>query len=106
MPRNRWATLGICAWVVERRISLKDRVLASCHYHMAALYENSRPKTLVEAARARRIALKMTLREFSKAIGRNMWSISEWENGRAIPQKSSRQRLVAWLGYDPEASTK
>lgn len=98
--------LGICAWVVERRVSLKMRVLQSCHYHMTAFHAGSEPKTLIGAVRARRIASKMSLREFSKVIGRNMWSISEWETGRAVPSKSSRQKLVDWLGYDPEASGK
>ena len=96
--------LGICSWVVERCISLKDRVLPSCHYHMAAFHANSIPKTLIEAVRARRIALKMTLREFSKVIGRNLWAVSVWENGRAVPRKSNRKRLVEWLGFDPEAN--
>ena len=43
------------------------------------------------------------LREFAKAIGRSMYSISDWENGRAIPRQSSRRQLVDWLGFDPEA---
>jgi DNA-binding transcriptional regulator YiaG len=69
---------------------------------MTTFHERSNPKTLIEAVRARRIALKMTLREFSKIIGRNMWTVSEWENGRATPKPSSRKRLIKWLGYDPE----
>ena len=69
---------------------------------MTAFHASSKPKTLIEAVRARRIALKMSLRELSKIIGRNMWAISEWENGRVVPRKSSRERLVAWLGFDPE----
>ena len=77
--------------------------MPSCHYHMAAFHVGNRPKTLIEAVRARRIALKMTLREFSKVIGRNLWAVSEWENGRAVPRQSSRERLVVWLGFDPEA---
>ena len=71
---------------------------------MAAFHAKSVPKTLIEAVRARRIALKMTLREFSKIVGRNMWTVSEWENGRAIPKPSSRERLIEWLGCDPEAT--
>ena len=70
---------------------------------MVALHANKMPATLLDAVRARRIALKMTLREFSKVIGRNMWTISEWENGRAVPRLSSRERLVQWLGHDPDA---
>ena len=104
-PYQPGAALGICSWVVERRIRLKDRVLPSCHYHMAAFHASSRPKTLIEAVRARRIALKMTLREFSKVIGRNLWAVSEWENGRAVPRQSSRERLLEWLGFDPEATS-
>lgn len=96
------AALEICSWVVELRINLKYRVLSSCHYHMVTLHANSIPTTLIGAVRARRIALKMTLQEFSKIIGRNMWTVSEWENGRAVPRPSSRQRLVGWLGFDPE----
>jgi DNA-binding transcriptional regulator YiaG len=69
---------------------------------MASFHANSQPKTLIEAVRARRIALKMNLRNFSKTIGRNMWSVSEWENGRAVPRKSSRRKLIEWLGFDPE----
>jgi DNA-binding transcriptional regulator YiaG len=95
--------LGICAWHVERRISLKKRVLAGCHYHMAALHSNIHPVTLIEAVRARRIALKMPLREFAVAIGRSIDSISAWENGHAVPRRSTRKRLVEWLGFDPEA---
>jgi len=70
---------------------------------MLALHAKSMPTTLVEAVRARRIALKMTLREFSKIIGRNMWAISEWENWRVVPRRSSQERLIQWLGYDPDA---
>ena len=95
--------LGICAWHVERRISLKNRVLAGCHYHMAALHSNIRAATLIEAVRARRIALKMPLREFDTAIGRSIDSISAWENGHSVPRSSTRKRLVEWLGCDPEA---
>jgi DNA-binding transcriptional regulator YiaG len=69
---------------------------------MVALHANSIPSTLIEAVRAQRIALKMTLWEFSKIIGRNMWTISEWENGRAVPRRSSRERLIQWLGHDPD----
>ncbi len=73
---------------------------------MTAFHANSEPKTLIEAVRAKRITMKMSLREFAKVIGRCMWSISEWETGRTIPRKSSRQKLMDWLGYDPEASAK
>jgi DNA-binding transcriptional regulator YiaG len=73
---------------------------------MASFHAQSIPKTLIEAVRARRIALKMTLREFSKIIGRNMWTISEWENGRAVPRPSSRQLLVEWLGFDLEVNVR
>jgi transcriptional regulator with XRE-family HTH domain len=68
---------------------------------MKSFHANSFPKSVIEAVRARRIALGMSLREFSKVIGRSMWAISEWENGRAIPRKKSREKLVAWLGLDP-----
>jgi DNA-binding transcriptional regulator YiaG len=70
---------------------------------MVAFHANSIPTTLIKAVRARRIALKMTLREFSKVIGRNMWTISEWENRRAVPRRSSRERLIQWLDRDPDA---
>lgn len=82
---------------------LKERVLMSCHYPMTTFHSASQPKTLVEAGRARRIALKMTLREFVKAIGRSMYSISKWENGHTIPRSDTRKILVDWLGSDPEA---
>ena len=39
---------------------------------------------------------------FSRLIDRCMWAVSEWENGRVVPKKDSRIRLVAWLGYEPE----
>jgi DNA-binding transcriptional regulator YiaG len=97
------AALGICSWIVERRIKLEERILPSCHYHLPTLHANSVPKSLIEAVRARRIALKMTLREFSKTIGRTIWTISEWENRRAVPKRSSRERLIQWLGFNPEA---
>jgi DNA-binding transcriptional regulator YiaG len=71
---------------------------------MANFHAKAKPKTLIEAVRARRIALKMTLREFSKIIRRNMWTVSEWENGRAVPKPCSRKRLIEWLGFDPEAN--
>jgi len=100
---NPGAMLGICSWRVERHISLKERVLASCHYHMAVLHGHHCPKTLIEAVRSRRIALKMKLRGFATAIGRSMYSISSWENGRTIPRKSTRRLLVEWLGFDPES---
>ncbi len=102
-PYQPGATLGICAWSVKRRILLKRRVLQNCHYHMVAFHANSKPKTLIEAVRAKRIALGISLRQFSKIIGRNMWSISEWENGRARPRASGRKLLIDWLGYDPES---
>ncbi len=70
---------------------------------MVAFHANSKPKTLIEAVRAKRIALGISLRQFSKIIGRNMWSISEWENGRARPRASGRKLLIDWLGYDPES---
>jgi len=69
---------------------------------MVAFHANSKPATLIEAVRARRIALGISLRQFSEIIGRNMWSISEWETGRALPRASGRKLLVSWLGYDPE----
>ena len=101
--RDLGAALGICAWVVRQYIPLKRRVLQNCHYHMVAFHANSKPATLIEAVRARRIALGISLRQFSEIIGRNMWSISEWETGRALPRASGRKLLVSWLGYDPEA---
>lgn len=78
-------------------------MLPSCHYHLTDLHAHNNPKTLIEAVRARRITLKMSLQELSKIIGRNMWAISEWENGHVVPRRSSRERLIQWLGYDPEA---
>jgi hypothetical protein len=53
---------------------------------MTARHAHSIPKALIAAVRARRIALRMTIREFSKQIGRDMWIDSEWENGRAVPR--------------------
>ena len=73
---------------------------------MVAFHANSTPTSLIEAVRARRIALKMTLRQLSKVIGRNMWAISEWENGHVVPRRSTRERLIRWLGYDPDAVEK
>ena len=97
------AMLGICSWSVERHITLKERLLPGCHYHLAALHGNHSPKSLIEAVRSRRIALKMTLRDFATAIGRSMYSVSSWENGHSIPRTSTRRLLVDWLGFDPEA---
>src|SRR4051794_9503479 len=51
------AALGICAWVVERHVSLRKRVLPAYHYSMPALHEKKRSTTLIEEVRARRIAL-------------------------------------------------
>jgi transcriptional regulator with XRE-family HTH domain len=45
----------------------------------------------------------MTLDELSKAIGRSKYSISRWENERAIPRNSTRRLLIEWLRFDPEA---
>jgi len=96
------AALGFCSWVVTRRICLKYRVLSGCHHHMAAFHAKSRPKTLIQAVRARRIALRMSLRQFSKVIGVSKWTISKWDNELMIPRQHSRNKLVAWLGFDPE----
>jgi transcriptional regulator with XRE-family HTH domain len=71
---------------------------------MVVFHGASHPQTLTEAVRARRIGLKMTLREFAKAIGRSIYSISEWENGHTNPRRSTRKVLVDWLGFDPEAA--
>ena len=57
-----------------------------CHYHRVAFYVKSLPRNLIEAVRARRIALKMTLREFSKSIGRNVWT----------PKASNHWNLRDW----------
>jgi len=70
---------------------------------MTAFHGNSRPSTLIEVVRARRIARKMTLRQFATAIGRSMYTISKWENAHTIPRGSTRRLLVDWLGFDPEA---
>ena len=96
--------LGICSWRVERHVSLKERVLTGCHYHLAVLHGHHLPKTLIEAARSRRIALKMTLRDFAKAIGRSKYSVSKWENAQVLPRKSTRRLLAEWLGFDPEVA--
>ena len=96
--------LGICAWVVERRIPLHKRVLQAYHYSMPSIHSKGEPKTLVEAIRAKRIGMKMTLRQFGKIIGRHFCAVSEWERGVNRPNAESRQKLVDWLGYDPEAS--
>ena len=73
---------------------------------MPSIHSKSKELTLIKAIRARRIAMKMSLRELGKVIGRNMWAISEWESGKNRPNAESRKRLVAWLGYDPEATNK
>jgi len=71
---------------------------------MPAIHSEGFPKTLIEAVRARRIGMQMTLREFGKVIGRHFCAVSEWERGVNRPNAESRQKLVDWLGYDPEAS--
>ena len=70
---------------------------------MPAIHRESKTHTLIGAVRARRIAMKMTLRQFGKVIGRHFGAVSEWERGVNKPSSESRQKLVDWLGYDPEA---
>ncbi|MEN9284836.1 MAG: helix-turn-helix protein [Verrucomicrobiota bacterium] len=97
--------LGICAFRVERHISLKKRVTANCVQFVNQLVATSTPTTFAEHVRKRRLELKLSQKQLAKLLDSTHDTISSWELGQSKPQAKYRQRVVKWLGYDPDIPT-
>ena len=94
--------LGICALHVERRIPLNMRVRGNCIQFVNQLVANSAPQTLPEHVRQRRTALQMSQWQLGDLLGLRHETISKVELGYSRMQRSTRTKLVQWLGFDPE----
>ena len=94
--------LGICSLQIARILPLRHRLGRGGLRFLNSLVANATPVSLMEHVQQRRAALKLSQRELADMLGTTMYTISEWELGKARPTPSSRQKLVAWLGFDPE----
>ncbi len=62
------------------------------------------PKTLGEHLRRKRVDVGMTNVQLAQILGVTYQTIEKWEHNRVLIGPKSGARVVAFLGYDPEAS--
>ena len=61
------------------------------------------PRTLGEHLRRARIDRKMTNVEVAHILGVAYQTVEKWEHNRTLIGPMSRPKVVAFIGYDPEA---
>ena len=59
--------------------------------------------TLGEHLKAKRLAEGLLLKEAARILGVSPFTLSNWERGRTTPRIVMYGRVVAFLGFDPEA---
>ena len=88
LPKDR---LTICmprpAWSLLKRYARKPRRLV--------------PETLGGHLKNRRLELKLTLKQVAAHIGVSLSVIKFWEDDCYLPSDWRRDRVVAFIGYDP-----
>ncbi len=62
------------------------------------------PVTLGEHLRRKRVDMGMTNVQLAQILGVTYQTIEKWEHNRVLIGSKSRAQVVAFLGYDPEAS--
>ncbi len=98
--------LGIKSIRVERLISLNRRMLPQNLQFVKRMVAKRSATTLAEHLRKRRLTLGLSQKALAKKLGTTYYSVSKWEHGKAGMRQSHRQRVVAWLGFDPELPQK
>lgn len=64
-----------------------------------------KPSCLIDHVRAKRLTDNLTAKELGAKLGIAAESIRQWEMHKGPPSIANRQRLVAYLGFDPEDDT-
>ena len=60
------------------------------------------PKTLGEHLRRARLERGLTLEQMARILGVFSLTVHYWEHGCYTPKPQSREKIVEFLGYDPE----
>ena len=58
---------------------------------------------MADHLKKRRFDLKLQQKEVAGIIGVSDDTITNWENGKAIPKMSHRHKVISFLGYNPYA---
>jgi transcriptional regulator with XRE-family HTH domain len=48
----------------------------------------------------------LTVKEVARMLGVFWMTVHYWENNTYAPKRQSREKIVQFLGYDPEAQSK
>ena len=89
--------MGICAIVLERQISPLRGVNRYCYAYIDRVATETHAKTIGALIRRRRVELGLTQTGLSALLGVSVWSIHQWESGRARPRQF-RKQIADWLG--------
>ena len=99
LPHRPLALLGICDRVIEAPIPLASP------YRRLWRKVPEHPKTLGEHLRRVRIDRKMTNIQVAHVLGVAYQTVERWEHNRVPISPKSRLKIVAFIGYDPQAAT-
>lgn len=61
------------------------------------------PETLGEHLRRKRVDMGMTNVQLAQILGVTYQTVEKWEHNRVLIGPKSRVKVLAFLGYDPEA---
>ena len=95
--RGRLATLGIC-----HRTIRTARPLISTHFRLTNGYPTT-PKTIGEFLRQKRMDSGCGQMQVAQQLGVSLATVFKWEHNKTRPPAKLRQRIVEFLGFDPES---
>ena len=61
-------------------------------------------KTLGDHLKSKRLERKLTLKQLAEILGVSLSAVSFWEANCYLPSDWRRDRVIGFLGYDPEAA--
>lgn len=64
------------------------------------------PRTLGDHLRKVRIESGLTLEQVARVLGVFWMTVHYWEHNRYAPKPQSREKIVEFLGYDPEVNSR
>ncbi len=72
-------------------------------YWITSQAAQTNPQTLAEHLKKRRLELHILQKDLAERLGVHEQAIGLWERGAGVPMTRHLPKIIAFLGYDPEA---